>query len=229
MKKISVLLSFLIVISCLNPEPSNKIPDEFDYGSVKNGAYKNAFFDMIIPINNDWNVQSQEKFDQFAEIGTEVLFEDNEKIKEDLKSSKITTANLLAVFKYTDKQVLDYNIKFNPSLVLLAENLKGFNQIRTGKDYIEISKGLLEEASIDYSFDDDYESITVSGVKFDILKFSAEYYGITFKQEIIATIKNNFCLLFTLSYSEEDDRTELYQILKSIKFSASSKGKPKAL
>ncbi|WP_397364457.1 hypothetical protein [Olleya sp. R77988] len=228
MKKAFVFLSLLLSYSCLNnSSPINKIPDQFDYGIVKNETYQNSFFDMVIPFNKDWNLKSQEEFEALTKEGVKELFGDNETTKTFVETSHITTANLFATFKYNELDVITKEIVFNPSFSVIAENIKGAKEIKTVEDYLDLSKNLLKNAVVGYKFADNYETKIIDGISFSVLKIKADYSGVSFKQEIYATLMNDFCLFFTLSYANTINQSELYDLLDSIKFNVSTKGKPK--
>src|ERR1041385_3488753 len=99
-------LFFLLAIILLGCNNSNNIPENFDYGKVENGAYKNNFFDLELPIPAGWNVQSKEQNDKIGEEGRKIIGEHNKELSEKIKADEVNSATLLAVFKYRDDTVV---------------------------------------------------------------------------------------------------------------------------
>ena len=73
MRPLLIVLLVLVIGGC---KRSPKIPDNFDYGTVEQGVYKNAFFDLEIPLIHGWDVQSKEGMDQLMEKGADEIGEE---------------------------------------------------------------------------------------------------------------------------------------------------------
>jgi len=226
MKKILTLLIVFSSLSCLNQEPTNKIPENFDYGKSEGNVYKNSFFDMVVPYNETWNVQSKQEFKELTDQGADLVYGSSPDIKEAYKkAADVTAANLFAVFKYQEDT--DADIDFNPSFLMMAENLKGVGNVKTAKDYLILSKDMLKRADVNYIIDDNITTKTIDGVEFSILKVKLDYVLDNIEQEMYATIKNGFCLFMTISYTNETDKKELNAMINNVRFNVSKKGKPK--
>ncbi len=107
-------------------------PKKFDYGEIENGIYSNKFFDMKMILPDKWIFQSNKEISELMKSGEKLITGNDEKLKSMLKAAKITTANLFAGFKYEKGAPVD----FNPSILLVAENLKSNPGIKTGEDYL---------------------------------------------------------------------------------------------
>ena len=217
MKKIFYISVFFIFTSCLNNTPSNKISENFDYGNTEKGVYTNNFFGLKILFNTSWNLQSQEQFNTLASEGLELISGDNKELQRTIKASEITSANLFAILKYKDESA----ITFNPSFMSAAENLKGVTQIKTGADYLKSTQDLLKQGQINYSFDA-IEAVSINEVHFYKMNIEAYISNTTIKQEMYVTLRNNFSLIFSITYNNENDKKELHKIINSITFTDTS-------
>ena len=59
MKKIIYLFILTVLLSC--SDQNKKLPDNFDFGKIENGSYKNDYFDMEVLFNPNWIVQDNSK------------------------------------------------------------------------------------------------------------------------------------------------------------------------
>lgn len=212
MKYLSMLLLTLITFGC--SKEKKKLPEEFDYGKAKDGLYKNSYFDLTIQYNPNWVLQSQEQVDELVDQGSELAAGDNENLKNVIKASKVTTAYLLTLFKHE----VGAAVESNPSFMAIAENTKSSPGIKTGEDYLFHTKKLLAQSQIQYSFEKDVYEKTIGDRTFHVLEGKIQMAnGGTMTQEYIVTVMNGFSLTFVATYTNEDEKGELYKIIDSIK------------
>jgi len=185
------------------------IPENFDYGTLENGLYKNDFFGLEARIDTTWVVQNNDQTAQLLKKGSEVMAE-GERM---LEVAKITTANLLTIFKYD----ADAGVESNPSLMILAENTKHALVIETGADYLVFVKKNLANSQIGYDFERKVFEKTIGKRKFHVLEAKLNTGNLIVTQEYIATVMKGFSLLFTITYTNEAERQELYEMLNQIK------------
>ena len=209
MRLLSIALLLLIAAGC---KQTNKIPDDFDYGQVENGVYKNDFFDMEIPLIPGWDVRSKEAMDQLVEKGAEEMGKKNKKLAAAVKSGQVSTAKLLMLFKYPADSVGATVPTFNASYILFAENLGLRYDIRTGSDYLDASQKLLKQNRTDYKIAPKYTTMKIGDRNFDIMRMTTR--GIT--QLYCCTVEKGFALVMLLSFADEEQEDELQSMLHRI-------------
>ncbi len=210
-KIILILLAFIIT-SC----KTNGAPENFDYGKVENNIYSNSFFNLKMTLPSDWLVQSKEQNDKLMKLGQEMIAGDNENLKTAIKASEINTANLLTLFKNEVGSTTEYN----PSIVLVTENLRIAPNITSGKDYLVQAKKTLKQTQIKYNNidDDKIKKVTINNQELYVMSLSLDYMNLIIKQDYYSIIKNGFAINLIISYVTEEQKQELKNILNTLKF-----------
>lgn len=210
MKNLIILLSFL-AISCSGQEKN--LPTNFDFGKTGKGIYTNDFFELEVNFNADWIVQDKQQLNQLVEMGTEMVTGDDQSFKSAVKASMVNVAYLLTVFKHE----LGAPVDFNPSFMIVAENTQLHPGIKKGSDYLFHTKKLLEQSQMAYYFEKEMFERRIGSKTFHILEAKIDHTNQTIIQEYISTVTNGFTLSFIISFTSEDDREELYEVLENIK------------
>jgi hypothetical protein len=209
MKNLSILIIAIIAMGCAEQK---NVPENFDYGTTTDGKYINTYFDLVINFNPDWVVQEQGIIEKDMEKGGEIVYAEDEEIKTKIKASLVNSANLLTLFKYE----IGAQVPFNPSLALIAENTNNFPGLKSGVDYLNNVKELLEQTQMEYSFDKDLEEKKLGDSIFFIMHLNLNYMGRTISQDYVTTVLNGFALTMVVSYSTEEEKAEIYQIINNI-------------
>lgn len=206
------LLILCVLFTNCNPAGQS---NGFDYGHIENGTYRNAFFGLELTIPEGWVVQSKEQTEEITNLGKDLMAGDDQNLKAVLDASEINWANLLTIFRHEIGTVADYN----PGIVLVAENLKSAPGIKTGSDYLFQTRKLLENSQMEFvHIDEEFSREVVSNQDFDIMNCSIDYAGFIFHQKYYSTIQNGFCISLIISYADEDQKSELEQIVNSMVF-----------
>lgn len=209
-------LFFLLAMILISCNDSNKIPENFDYGKVENGVYKNNFFDFDLPIPADWHVESKEQMAQIGEEGRKIVAEHNKELAEKIKADEISSATLLSVFKYRDDTVTG---QFNPSFGMIAENLGKVSGVRNGKDYLEKVKALMEKSGIPYHFAPDFTTEKLGNKDFTLMELTAKYKGdVDVNQLYYCCVEKKFAISLIASFGNDEQKKELLRILSNIHF-----------
>lgn len=216
--KILYSFAFLLLLlsACNRHEP---VPDNFDYGSVANNVYHNNYFSMELPIPSSWTVQNKETIDSLNKIGTDLVAGDDTTFKHQLEAASISTATLLSISKYPK----DSLVLFNPSIILLAENIKGLATTHTSKDYLQSARELMRKSAVKYEFPVDIYSREIQGNSFSGLKAIAKLNSPilpSITQEYYSIIKKGFAFNIILSYATPEQQEELYGIIQALKMGA---------
>lgn len=207
----AVLISVTFFSGCSLFE--RRIPEDFDYGKAENGIYKNHFFDLEVSYPQEWVVQTKEEVEALKEKGGDIVAGDNETLKRAVKAAEVNTAYLLTIFKYE----LGSPVDFNPSFMVMAENTKLSPGIKDGKDYLFHAKKLLDQTQLGYSIADDFSLKKIGSRDFYVMEASLSAGGMTITQEYMATVLNGFSLGLIATYTNEEQKNELYSIIDKVK------------
>ncbi|MFB9051709.1 hypothetical protein ACFFVB_01345 [Formosa undariae] len=210
MKSICLSLLFLCVISC-KKEVKN-LPEDFDFGDTKDNTYTNAYFGLTFDYPEAWSAQSKHNIKAITDKGEKYLARENTKMGAILKASQINTAYLFSIFKYPIKEPKGYN----PSLSVIAENVGGNPAITRGRDYLFNSRELLKETPAGFKFEEDFDTKILGGETFDVMRAKATFGGYPVEQEFFCIVRYGFSLSFILSYTNEEEKAVLYEIIDSI-------------
>jgi hypothetical protein len=187
----------------------------FDYGRVENGKYINAFFNFELTLPQGWVVQTKEQMDNISKVGKDMIAGDDQGMKAMLDAAEINSANLLALFKYE----VGAAVAFNPSFMMVAENLKNAPGVKNGGDYLYHTREILKQARIQYQFtEDEFETKKIDGQEFYVMNTSFNYMNRTVQQSYYSTIRSGFCISAVISYLDDEQKNELEAVAGSIMF-----------
>ena len=214
MKNAITLLLFITALAFTGCKDKPIAEEEgFDYGTVANNKYTNKFFDIEMDVPAGWDVQSQEQRDAIMQEGQKLAAGDNQLMKAKIKASEINSANLLTVYQHKMGETADYN----PSFMLVAENLKKFPAIKSGNVYLDNAKKLLTTSALNIThIDDNYGHKNLRGLDFYIMNVTMNVNGVLVYQLYMATVKDGFALGFIYSYGNEEQKRDLEKVASSI-------------
>ncbi|HEY2720422.1 MAG TPA: hypothetical protein VGI82_01770 [Chitinophagaceae bacterium] len=208
--RLVIFILLLLASSCQN---SSKIPDEFDYGKIKNGLYTNDYFDFEMPVPSSWNVQNKQQVDELQKQGEDLISGNNNELKAKVKAASVQTANLLTAFKYKPQTIPG----FNPSFIIVAENL-GNSGVKDATIYLDHAKNIMKQSSVLYQFDPDYHSDQVGNKDFSRMDVSLSANGDVVRQSYYCRIEKNFAFSLIISYDSDVQKTELKEIINKATF-----------
>jgi hypothetical protein len=187
----------------------------FDYGKVENSIYRNSFFDFEMTLPTDWFVQDKEVVDKISDKGKDMISGDNAQMKSVLDASDVRTANLLTVYQFE----LGSNVDFNPSVIVISENVKQLPSIRSGSDYLFASQQLLAQSQVKYDeIDEDFEKQKIYGIDFYTMNASITYKNQKIRQVFYSRVTKGFAFNVIISYVTKEQKKQLLAILSTMKF-----------
>lgn len=209
----SAIIVLLLVV--LTFSTSCKSKKTISMGKMDGNTYKNDYFGLSLEIPNGWIIASDEEKAALTNTSKELIANGDENLKKDFDLAKVKTLNLVYSFKHP----LNYTGGFNSNFFCVAENLSLINSltVKSGADYLKLSKALMEKTNIPYSFHE-ITSEEIGGKHFDVMEADVDYQGIKIYQKYYSAIIDRYALSFIMSYTTEDDLNELNNILTSIKF-----------
>jgi hypothetical protein len=209
---ISGLIFFYIIITGCDAQENLS---NFDYGTTEENIYSNSFFDFTMTLPADWVLQSVEETENIMEEGRKLVAGDDKNLESVLKAAEINTANLLVIYQYEMGAAVDYN----PSLMLMAENLRNAPGIKNGADYLFHARKFLSQGQIQYDhLDEEFEKVDINGMTFHLMNTNINYMGYDIKQKYYSTVLNGFSLNMIITYVYDDQKSELEQSINSLTF-----------
>lgn len=208
-------LFILIITICLTLTAcDNKPPETIEYGVLKEGLYTNKYFNMSIQLPQDWAIQSKAAQKQIMESGMEMVTGDNKNLKQALKANEQQSLNLFAVFKHK----LGTPVRFNPSIIAVAEKVSHTPGIERGADYNFHVKNLLKSGKLPYQFTDETYTQDISGISFDIMPATITTNEIEVSQKYFSARIKDYVLGFVISYTTPAEENSLNDIIATMQF-----------
>jgi hypothetical protein len=209
----AIVLFIAVALTACNKSKPIEEQEGFDYGKVENGLYTNKFFKVQMAVPQGWRVQSQEQAKAIMKEGADVVAGENENMKAAIKASEVNTANLLTVFQHDPGAAVQYN----PNFMLVAENLKAFPGVKTGKEYLFQTRKMLATAQVKYThMDEDFQKIDLNGMDFYVMNVSIDFNGVNINQSYMATVKDGFALGFIYSWNDDAQKAQLEKVKNSL-------------
>ncbi len=213
-KGVLLLIIVFTIIRCVSDKKKD-LPEAFDYGNTVDNIYSNAYFDMKIPLNKGWYITPKAQMDALNKQGQSMVAGDNSNLEKALEANSVRSASLLYLYKYE----LGAAVTFNPSLLVIAENVKQFPDVKSGKDYLFHTENLLTQTTMDFNVIDRSKSRTLGGNTFSSMHMDmVATNDLIVKQEYMSRIEKGFALNFIISYINEEQKLELEQMLERIEF-----------
>lgn len=216
MKNKKILSSLLIVLLLISVVSGcNKNEKEISVGTFEGNNYINEYFGFTMELPQEWHMVTDEEKEFLLNASGEVISENNEDLAEQIDLSKEKIIYLVWAYKYP----LTYTDGYNPSFLCMGENLGLFNGtiIKTGEDYIEATKKTLDQTGLEYQYDE-ITTEKIGDKNFDVMEMSLDYQGIKIYQKYYVTIINKYALVYILSYTTEEQKEELTNILNTASF-----------
>jgi len=187
----------------------------FDYGKIENGVYTNDYFDFNIPVPQNWDVRNDEQVQQLQKKGSGLISGNNKELEAKIDEADVNTIVLLTVFKNKEDTTA---VKFNPSFILLCENLQGSPDIKKGKDYLDHAKYLMQQSKMPYQFTPEYFTEKVGNKEFDRMDAVLDGQMGGIQQSYYSIIDKGYALSIIISFVDADQKIELKGIINKIKF-----------
>lgn len=213
MKNFIICLTGLFLL--LSPACSKKAPEKIDIGTVENSIYSNKYFGFALDLSKDWQIQENQTIQMMRERGKKLLSGDDKNMQAALDLGDLSTVNLLLATRHP----MGADIAFNPNIAIVAEKIDPMSGVLSGKDYLASVVEILNMSDIQVSFDGNFRSTNFGGVDFGNMGVVMTYQEKSISQEYFATIIKSYALCIIISYTSEEQRQALYDLLQTLKFS----------
>ena len=207
-----IFLFSLLIFTLVRCKEAEK---NFDYGKIENGVYTNDYFDFNIPVPQSWDVRNDEQVKQLQKKGSGLISGNNKELEAKIDEADVNTIVLLTVFKNKDDTAAN---KFNPSFIILCENLQGSPDIKKGKDYLDHAKYLMQQSKMPYQFTPEYFTEKIGNKEFDRMDAVLDGQMGGIQQSYYSIIDKGYALSIIISFVDADQKTDLKEIINKIKF-----------
>ena len=215
MMKKNITIIFLLSAVHLfadNPKISDNNRFPFNYGRMEDTVYTNPFFGFKLAIPSTWIVQNKTQIDYVLSKSKDVLDFDNELMNKAVEKLDVNSMTLLMVYKYE----IGAPVKYNPSIIILAESMLMQPGIKTGDDYLyHVSSGL-KQSNLNYECNPSENKFTYDDFTFSVLDCSI-IQTIVYQKYYSSVIKR-YAFSFIITFSDDEERDELINIINTAEF-----------
>jgi hypothetical protein len=180
-----------------------------NYGRMDDTIYINPYFGFKFSVLSSWTIKNKKQIDFVLSKGKEVVTFKDELVNSTVDKMDLSSNTLLMISRYKTGA-------FNPSLIIMAEEISMFSTTKTGKDYLLQVKRQLSNSNLNMIVNEPKDGLTLSDIKFDKLDCFSEinkthlsYY---------CSIQKNHALVFIITYIENEDHVALLNMIKSTQF-----------
>ncbi len=195
----------------------NKSEKIFDTGRLDSTTYYNSYFDFRIDVPKNWYIFNRQKLTEASQNAVEAI--PNKSVRDQVaRIMELQSIPLLTMFKTEPGTVSD---NFNPSVQIIAENLKWYPEVRTGEHYLRQALQLFLASGMPYkNFDVPITMSRMGGKPFYKMKLEADYGSYIVTQEWYSMVRDGFALNFGFTYDGLDtSQIDLMEAMKaSIRF-----------
>ncbi len=210
--RIAFLSLFLLCFITNANADNSKIKSEkfpFNYGKMEDTVYANPFFGFKMSVPSAWVVQNKSQIAYVISKGKDAVEFKEETTNKAIKDLDVSSMTLIMLSKHE----LGAPVEFNPSLMIMAEDVSMYPGVKIGSDYLFQLKRQFKNSNLNFTVSEEYGNTELSGNKFDILECSKE--GTNTHLDYICSIQKRFAFAFIITYSNEDEKNELMDIVRT--------------
>jgi len=210
-RKTEILLKYFYRLLIASASPITK--------NTNGNLYENAFFGLSVEKPKGWVSQDMvQLFKTVLPMGSIIFGNKNEFTQEFIDSAIKKMFPLFGFSKYS------YNImnrKPNPNILAISENIQAHSSIKTACDYLNVAREPLKNSLHKVTFLNECHEVDINGKMFATQSFTMKIMGVPLvKQTHYAKMaKNDYILLFSLTYFNRVSKIELDNVMHSLKFS----------
>lgn len=208
---VAALASIVLILGCKEKPPAERM---FDEGHVDGGRYVNDYFGLSMELPKGWVLQDKKEAQALMDKGVGMISKDKEEEHMLKKAMEVQTANLVTLFHYEPGSP----VSFNPSFIVMAENVHSLPGIKEGKDYLFHARQLMESSRMPFTYDGELPDMIVDGVDFQAMKMSVHSPMASVDQNYYCAVKDGFALSVVMSYQDSATADTLRSILRTTTF-----------
>ena len=180
-------------------------------GSLTDNTYRNAFFGFTLDIPAGWSVASSETEDHIRDVGSRAVAGEDPVLKAAVEASE--PIQLLTATEHP----VGATVAFNPSLMVVAENVSHAPGMATGADFLFHMQSLLERSPMPYRPLGEPAEVDLDGRSYSRRDFLLSVEpGI--RQSYLAAREGDYVLVFILTAHDEASLASLSETVAGIDF-----------
>lgn len=203
---IAVALS-LLLMACSGQESPSPVTV-----NTEGNHYHNAFFGVSVDKPEGWYSQSPEETIALQQRGTDMLAGDEKGMRAMIEASLKQSVPLFGFFEVPPGTP----DKLNPNVVAAAENLTAFPGIKTGCDYLDQVKQMLEQGRMAYRFEEKCGTREFAGKSMNVIEGTVEMGELTITQRYYATIKGRHAVAVVQTWFSDEAGEQTGRIIDSL-------------
>jgi hypothetical protein len=182
--------------------------------SDDNKTYINEFFQMTVQKPESWYAQTQEEGIETQKKGEKMLAGNDKNLKAMMEAAQDTTTQVFGFFEFP----MGTPGKLNPNVLSAAENIKGAPGVKTGCDYIALTKEIIKKSQVNYEFDEKCETKTVNGTEFGVVNAQLKIGEQVVKQRYYSVIRGRHAISVIQTYFDAESEAKVNKVIESVKF-----------
>ena len=205
MKRVPLLTAILLLWVSANAQTNPPDPSVIKDHVVKDGKYVNTFFGFSYEFPKGWVVHGEATNERIKELGKEKVTSAGALSQESADIAVKNSHYLLTVFR---QPVGTLGIGFNPSVLVMAENVAYAPGITNGKDYLLSMRELMLKSGSQSLLKEPAE-YRLGGSQFFRDDYGIELNGLHIKQTYFANIVKGYALVFIFTGEDQKGFDEM--------------------
>lgn len=206
--------AFVVATGCQEspPAPGARVLGEIGAGSVSQQTYTNDYFGLKITFPDEWYIQSREEFDELSQTGAEAITGSDKNLKVAVDAALAMTLNLVSAFEHPPGTPG----LFNSNIGVVAERVKHLPGIKSGAEYLEITKQMLANAPLNYQFDAIEPNQKIGSLPAHCLPTHLQVGPQLVRQRYYAARHRDYVLVIITSYGTDEQLKKIEEILSQV-------------
>ncbi len=177
-------------------------------------TYTNEYFKITVQKPEGWYAQNAEESAELQKQGGKMLAGNDKNLKAAMDAAQDTTTSLFGFFEAPPGTPG----KLNPNVLSAAENIKVAPGIKTGCDYIALTKEIIKKSQMNYKFEEKCETKTVNGTEFGVVNAQLSVGEQVVKQRYYAVIRGNHAISVIETFFDAESEAKVKKVVESLKF-----------
>lgn len=195
--------------------PSIQPTEGADEGETQGNVYTNRFYSMRYEFPEGWVVHGDQTKKRVMELGKNIVGGDDPTRKAAAEVAEKHTQILLSVFHYP----LGTPVDFNPMIQIMSEDVGFAPGIRTGNDYLQNLRKVLQTSSMLSEIEDEPTARETGGRQLDGLHITLHVKSKLVYEAFWVTIIKGHALGFVLAAGSSEERDLIEKTLTTLRFS----------
>jgi len=184
--------------------------------NTNDNYYLNVFFGLSVEKPEGWYAMNNEELRSLVQNVAIPESDDNNAVQQ---SGSISSQRLVPLFEFMEYTYGTPN-KFNPNIVALVENTTGETNTGNDCDGLVNAKKLLQTAELKIISSSECREVDLNGITFSMQELTLNLRNsVIYKQMQYAKSTENGYFTFVLTYSNENSKKQLDNVMNSVRFS----------